>query len=286
MLELLVNPKKAERKPWHMFLIGFIYASLSVFIASFVFSGDSVLSNYMGIFIIMFCVIFSLPFVYYTIKLEERKDHEYNQERTLLKEHSKAILMFLWLFIGFVVAFSIWYMVLPNGENFFRAQIETFCQINRPDNFQECVSNYGLKVSDKITGAFSSGEKLLSIFSNNISVLIFTLIFSLIFGAGAIFILAWNASVIAAAIGIFTKSDISQLFLGLGRYLIHGIPEIAAYFVAALAGGILSIAIIRKEYERSNFWAIVEDSLTLVIIAIVILFISALIEVFITPKLF
>jgi uncharacterized membrane protein SpoIIM required for sporulation len=58
-------------------------------------------------------------------------------------------------------------------------------------------------------------------------------VFSLIFGAGAIFVLAWNASVIAAAVGIFSK-NIGNLPLGIARYMIHGIPEITAYFVAAV----------------------------------------------------
>ena len=57
------------------------------------------------------------------------------------------------------------------------------------------------------------------IFTNNMYVLIFTLVFSLIFGAGVIFILAWNASVIGAAIGIFTNSSLKALPLGLVRYI-------------------------------------------------------------------
>jgi len=69
--------------------------------------------------------------------------------------------------------------------------------------------------------------------------MIFTLIFSLIFGAGAIFILAWNASVISAAIGIFTSYNINEIPIGLLRYMIHGFPEITSYFVTALAGGYL-----------------------------------------------
>jgi uncharacterized membrane protein SpoIIM required for sporulation len=105
-------------------------------------------------------------------------------------------------------------------------------------------------------------------------------------GAGAIFILAWNASVIAAAIKIFVNSDIGKIPLGLGRYMIHGIPEIAAYFVGALAGGIFSIAVIKREGGKERFINIMLDSLSLIIIAIAILFISAIIEVFITPKLF
>jgi uncharacterized membrane protein SpoIIM required for sporulation len=238
-------------------------------------------------FVIIFTVVFTMPFVYYTLKLEERKDKELDQETTLLKEHGKAILVFMWLFLGFVVAFSFWYIALGNGEEFFRAQIETFCQINRPDNFKECLAQHGLSTfNSPITGQVTAMGKLLSIFINNIWVLIFTLAFSLLFGAGAIFILAWNASVIAAAIGIFTKSELSMLPLGLARYMIHGIPEIAAYFIGALAGGIFSIAVIRGDMKTDRFWRIAEDVLYLIVIAIAILFIAALIEVFITPRLF
>jgi len=240
----------------------------------------------MSIFVIVFSVIFSMPFVYYTLKLEERKDYELDSEWRLLKEHGKAIKVFLWLFIGFVVAFSVGYMIFPNGENFFRAQIETFCQINRPDSFNNCLTEYGLNSGNLVTGAATSSARFWSIFSNNIIVLMISMVASLVFGAGAIFILAWNASVIAAAIGIFTRSDIVQLPLGLARYFIHGIPEIAAYFMAALAGGIFSTAVIRRDSKREKFLMIVQDSLNLLIIAIVILIIAALIEVFITPKLF
>ncbi len=287
MLELLINPKKAEQHPWEMIVVGFFYATLAVFLAKWIFGANPVLAPYMGIFVIMFCVIFSLPYMYYSIKLEERKDLVYDEELTLLKEHGKALLTFLFLFLGFVIAFSLWYIVIPDSQNLFKAQIETFCQINGGDNYLECVNQYGIQTPVRITGGITSTDRLFSIFANNIYVLIFTLILSLIFGAGAIFILAWNASVIAAAIGIFAKNQLSNLHVGFARYMaFHGLLEISAYFVAALAGGILSTAIIKHDTRSEKFWSIIQDSLNLIIIAIVILFIAALIEVFITPALF
>jgi uncharacterized membrane protein SpoIIM required for sporulation len=132
----------------------------------------------------------------------------------------------------------------------------------------------------------TSKEKIVNIFANNIYVLIFTLVFSLIFGAGAIFILAWNASVISSAIGIFCKSSLLNLPLGLARYMIHGIPEIGAYFIGALAGGIISVAIIKHDVKTEKFWIILQDSLNLVILAVIILFLAALVEVFVTPAIF
>jgi uncharacterized membrane protein SpoIIM required for sporulation len=282
---MLINPKRAERRSWEMFFIGLFYASLSFLLVRGVFAQDFVLAKYSGIFIIMFSVIFSMPFMYYIIKLEEEKNIKIQGFFKLLKEHNKALKAFMWLFFGFIVAFSFWYIVLPSDTSF-RAQIETYCMINRPVNFNECVEQYGIKGTGKTTGFLTAREKLIAIFTNNIYVLMFTLIFSLIFGAGAIFILAWNASVIAAAIGIFSKAELMSLPLGVARYMIHGIPEIAAYFTGALAGGIISVAIIKHEIKSERFWAILQDSLNLVILAIILLLIAALMEVFITPIIF
>ena len=165
----------------------------------------------------------------------------------------------------------------------FNFQIKTFCAINNPSHFDYCVEQHGIPVG---TGQATGSDAVLGIFANNIYVLIFTILFSLAFGAGAMFILVWNASVIAAAIGIFAKGSLSQLPLGLARYMIHGVPEIAAYFVGALAGGIISVAVIRKDLQGESTWAILQDSLLMIIISIFILVVAALMEVYLTPILF
>lgn len=286
MLEMLVNPAKAEKRPWEMFFIGAFYATVSLLLVKWIFSGDPVLSKYTGILVVTFCVMFSIPFMYYTIKLEEEKDLMLTGFRRLLVEHNKAITAFMFLFLGFIVAFSFWYIVFPTGNQSFRAQIETYCMINKPAHFDECVSEYGIQHVSKTTAFLTAKEKIVNIFANNIYVLIFTLVFSLIFGAGAIFILAWNASVISSAIGIFSKSNLVNLPIGIARYMIHGVPEIGAYFVGALAGGIISVAVIKHDVHSEKFWVILQDSLNLVIVSVVLLFVAALIEVFITPVLF
>ena len=145
----------------------------------------------------------------------------------MVGEHSKAIKALLWLFLGLVIAFSFFYLTVPDkAPQNFNFQIKTFCAINYPSNYDYCLEKNGIPVS---TGSAIGSDAVISIFANNISVLIFTIIFSLLFGAGAIFILVWNASVIAAAIGIFAQGSLSKLPLGLLRYMIHGIPEISAY---------------------------------------------------------
>jgi uncharacterized membrane protein SpoIIM required for sporulation len=285
MLEMLINPKKAERRPWEMFFIGAFYASLAVLLVNWVFAQDAVLNQRAGVLVVLFTVLFSMPFIYYTIRLEEKKISKASGSWSLLKEHSHAIYAFLWLFLGFTIAFAFWYSVLPSTQSF-REQIETYCMINRPGNFDSCVKQYGIKDSTQVIPFLTNTERLFLIFTNNMYVLLFTLVFSLIFGAGVIFILAWNASVIGAAIGIFTDYKLSALPLGLLRFFMHGIFEIGSYFVIALAGGMISVAVIRHETGTEKFWSVLQDSLNLIILSVIILFFAALIEVFVTPALF
>ncbi len=284
MIEMLMKPKKAERHPWEMFFVGLLYASVSFGLVSFIFNKDSVLGEGSGLLMVIFTVMCCLPFMYYIIKLEEGKDIEIDDSGRLIKEHSKALYALMWMFLGFVVAFSVWYVVLPDsaGQNF-NFQIKTFCAINSPLHYSKCVEHHGVPFA---TGAVTGMYNFFAIFSNNIYVLIFTILFSLAFGAGAIFILVWNASVIGAAIGIFAKGSLSNLPGGLLRYMVHGIPEISAYFVGALAGGIISVAVIRKDLQGERTWKILQDSLLLVIIAIGILVVAALMEIYLTPVLF
>ena len=284
MLEMILNPKSAEKSPWKMFVIGIVYASLSLLLVHWFFASDPVLSKFSGMIVVTFCVMFSLPFMYYLLKIEEEEDEVVEGFFSVIKIHSDAIFAFMWLFLGFVVAFSFWNIALGNS-NLFNAQVQTYCMINSPGNVEDCVSKYQITNQVAATGAATKEIRLLSILENNVYVMIFTLMFSLIFGAGAIFILAWNASVISSAIGIFSGYKIAEIPLGIGRYMIHGFPEIAAYFITALAGGIVGVGVIRNGFRDKKMIRIIENAVILLFLAIVILVIAAIIEVYITPQI-
>src|SRR3989344_3125167 len=166
MLEMLVNPMKAEKRPWEMFFVGAFYATVSLILTNWIFSGDPVLSKYTGILVVTFCVMFSIPFMYFALKNEEEKDLKISGLMNLMKEHSKAITYFMFLFFGFVVAFSFWYIVFEDGNQNFRVQIETYCMINKPAHFDECVSEYGIKHLTKTTAFLTAQEKIVNIFAN------------------------------------------------------------------------------------------------------------------------
>ena len=281
MLEMLTNPKQGVQGAWKMFFVGLVYASLSLLLVHWLFSNDPALSKASGMIVVAFCVMFTLPFMYFLIKQEEQQDEEIEGFLGVWKAHSDALFAFMWLFFGFIIAFSLWYILLQNSM-LFNFQIETYCVINSPHNVEDCVAQNDFSKPIIYTGAATKELRFLSILENNVYVMIFTLIFSLIFGAGAIFVLAWNASVISAAIGIFTQYQIKEIPLGILRYMIHGFPEIAAYFIAALAGGIVGVGIIRNGMISKKFLRIMENSVILLFIAIIILAFAAFIEVYVT----
>ena len=282
VVESLLFPLKAEKRPWQMFFLGFLYASIGIALSLWIFREQS------SLIMVFMITMASLPIFYNAIKLEESKDMLIDNESAILKEHNKAISFFMYLFIGVTVACAVWYVLLPSStiNLLFNTQISTIQNINNQ------VSG---NVMDTL-GAFGR------IFFNNFKVLTFSILFSFIYGAWALFILAWSATVIGAAIGNFIRINLSEytsslgLFeagnyfhvvsIGLLKYSVHGIPEIAAYFYGGLAGGILSAALIRKHFKTEKFSKIMVDFSELTLIAIGFLIAAAFLEVYITPFLF
>lgn len=284
VLESLISPFKAEQTPGRLFFLGMIFCSISIFLSLWVFKSQA------SLIMVFLTTSAAIPLIYNIIIMEEEKDLSGMEERWLLKEHSKALKAFIYLFLGATVAFSFWYMVLSSSTTnvLFQTQAETINSIN-----------------GRVTGHISlqaSVPFLAKIFFNNMKVLIFCMLFAFVFGSGAIFILIWNASVIGTAIGNFMRTEISTIAnlmgfdkvahyfqiisLGLLRYSIHGIPEILSYFIGGLAGGIISIAIIRHDFGTKKFEQILLDSADLILLSVGILFAAAILEVFVTPIIF
>ncbi|MBU0535405.1 MAG: stage II sporulation protein M [Nanoarchaeota archaeon] len=283
VLESLVSPFKAEKHPIEMFFLGLIYSSVAIFISIQIFDEMA------GLISVFLTVMAAIPLVYATMRFEEEKDLEDVSEIKLLKEHSKAITFLTFLFLGITISFTLWYIFLPEAtvQNLFSLQIGTIKSINGGASGMATSQNFSL---------------FTRIFLNNLRVLLFCVLFAFFYGAGAIFILTWNASVIAVAIGTFIRTNLAEyasflgfpliakhfhiFSLGLLRYLLHGIPEIVAYFVGGLAGGIISMALIKKDFRSERFERILLDVADLVVISILILVIAGLMEVFITPIFF
>lgn len=292
VLEFLIGPEKAENKPSLMIFLGFFYTSLAMLLAYIIFK------LYASMFMVFLASMASIPIIYKLIKMEEQKDTTDQNEIFLLKEHSKALISMMYLFFGATLAFAFWYVVLPSSTitDLFETQASTIISING-----RTTSITG-NITGEAVGVSSRFDIFGKIFFNNIKVLLFVILFSFLYGAGSLFILMWNASVIGTAIGNYIRSTLSEIAvqagsvgigsyfgvvsLGLFKYAIHGIPEILAYFVGALAGGIISIAIINHDVATRKFEHVILDSADLIMLAIFITFVAALLEVYVTPFIF
>ena len=282
VLESLINPAKAEKLPHNLIFYGIIYTIAGILLALAVFKA------YATLIFVFLAAMAAIPLMYNTIKYEEEKDMTDLSEKLLLKEHSKALRVFMFLFLGMTLASVGAYTLLPADtvSTLFNSQTETITAIN-----------------GHVTGGFSEEVRVFNrIFLNNIGVMIYCAVFSLLYGAGAIFILSWNASVIGVAIGNFIRGNLASyahlvgfdkagqyfqiISIGLLKYVIHGIPEILAYFTAGLAGGIISIAIIKHDFKTRKFEHILLDSADLLLVSVALLLVAGVLEVWVTPLIF
>jgi uncharacterized membrane protein SpoIIM required for sporulation len=267
ILNLLISPKKAERHPIEVMILSAIYASLSLIFSLWIFPEHS------SIIMIFLSVISCIFLVQGSLIFEEKEENKSKSEEWILKEHSKLILLLLSIFIGFMFAFIIWSIVLPSNvsETVFKSQISVINEIRSVNNI--------------ITGNAVNNTDFIIILSNNLKVLLFSFILALFYGAGSLFVLAWNASILGFVIGNLAKTQLGLLSLPLlfTKYLTHGIPEMISYFIASLAGGIIFIKIVRDDFKKSTNKKTFIDIMILIGISLLVLIIAALIETYITP---
>ena len=69
-------------------------------------------------------------------------------------------------------------------------------------------------------------------------------------------------------------------------FLIHLLPEISGFLLAAIAGGVVSKALIREKRGTKAFKNVFKDATMLVLIAIGLVLLGAVLEVFVTVRLF
>ncbi len=277
VLEALFNPFTVKKKPWQMSTAGFLYSIIALAMSYVVFTEIA------GILMIFLIVIATLPILYTTIKGEEELDLQIKKESILLKEHTKVLSFLMFLFLGITTAFVLSYIFLPT------AMVDSVFSLQ-----QNAINSVNLNINAEVTGNIAKVDLFSRIFVNNLKVLFFCLIFSLLYGTGAIFILTWNASVIATAMGNLVKLKAAESaggivsYLGVAifsfmRYMTHGFFEIVAYFIAGLAGGIISIALIKHNMEERS---VLVDALDLVLISLGLIIVAGVIEVYVTPLFF
>ncbi len=298
VVESIIKPVDAERKPWSAFGVGVLFASVSLWLAYSIFPSNA------SVLMVAFVTIAAVPMMYKALGMEEDMDERIadgKEKLSIIERHYDIISLYTFFFLGTLIAFIFWYIVLPSsGQHYllgmeiptdevcFREQINVLVRMG-------VVS--GSVVSGNVVSGFTVHDiSFNDIILNNLFVLFLCFFTSFLFGSGAIFLLTWQASVIGAFIGAYACHIVASMdtsptiihYLMAATYVslslvVHGVPEILAYFLGAIAGGIFSRSIVRdlphlrKKYGK--YKEVIKDITTLILIAVLLIIIAGVLEV-------
>ena len=256
VLEKIVSLKVAIRNPLLIFFIGAV-VSISCLIVSYL-----VFETSLGLFSTFLVTIAMTPFMLNLARYEEARQEELlmaGKGYGMMHRYRDILKVYISFFCGMILALSLLYIALPEAVS------NTI--------FQDQITQISL-----IRGRFDFSGTISKIVLNNIGVLLLSFLFSFLFGAGAVFILAWNASILSTAIGMAATSigGLKGFPLAVLIFFPHGSLEILAYFIGGIAGGLISVAITRR--KSLGFWLVVKDSFKLMVVSLLLLLIAGLIE--------
>lgn len=278
VVEEILSPQNVRKHSINMTFFAFILGSLALWSSYILFPA------HISILVIAFITIGTVPLIHKIFI-----DAEYIQERIKNKTviHKELVKTYAFFFVGLIICFTFWYLVLPAHETdvclfegycfngvsqdaFFSEQTRTLDAIGKLRT--HLTGNVVASIGACGANTFCWFEV---IFFNNFEILLLAVIFSFLYGAGAVFLIAWNASIIGVMIGQNILESGPLRFFGL---LPHGIPELVAYFSAAIAGGLLSVAVVKRKIQKYAFKQIMEEVMVFVLLGLVSLFVGAVIE--------
>lgn len=275
VLESIFPVKKVVKNPLDMFVLSTVVSLASIIIANMIFPGKST-----GKMITLFITAALAPVVYGVFREEEeveREEAEHRIHKDFFDRHDEAMKIFTLLFLGifaavFLIVILSPYLTFLLGENFAETTFE--------DQIQEIERITSLS-SGKALGNALSADILDLILWNNLRVMSLSFILSFLIGVGAVVILAWNASILALYLASFIRKGLIEEFLVRTISIIPHAPiEIFGYFLAGIAGGVLSVGLIREKFMSKEFLLVFRDSLLLLFLAIGAIFLGAFVEVF------
>ncbi len=272
VLEAIISPKRAREQPWLISILAFIFVSVGILAADYLGISKSIMT-------LTFVAVPSIPFIWQLFDYEQREtERQVVLGSRTIARHLPVIIVLAFFFVGLVAGFVYWFFALPPGQSaeVFEVQLTELRAIG---------ATSGKFVFEITNEAFLHTFEML--FFHNFGVLLIILALSLLYGAGAVFVLIWNAAIIGVFIGNYAKiisggNSLVPLLGGIGTsalgLLPHGSFELLAYLVAALAGGILSSAITREAHKTSAFPLIIHDTVKLTAVSVILLGIGAFIE--------
>ena len=263
-----------ERRPFIVFFFGFIYSILGYLIATIFFGSE------VSIAMLFLATLFAVPSLIRILDVEERIE-SLEGLRHFLRNHREIIEVYLFLFLGIFLGYVVLGIASTDFTSIFGFQIKFL-------EHQEGLSSQ--LIERFLTKPLEpSPVHVFSILSNNLLVSAVCFMLSVFYGAGAIFLIVLNASIFSSFVVYvarhLAKAPIDGLAV-LGFFCIHLIPEILGFLIAAIAGGVVSKAILTEKLFSSGFKNVMRDAFVLLLLSACFIVIGALLEVYVTAPLF
>lgn len=261
VLEQLLDKSLVTKHAPFSFILTFVYTLIAYGVQQAFFPGQSLA-------IALLLTILLVPSLHHLIIVEEKLERKgssrfWKRHRTIIKSYLGAFLGLLagFLLLGFVNATTLDY------------QTE---QLENSHLKPELIENFAAYQPDL--------RSTIALFSHNLSYLVIGFLLSIFYGAGAIFLITYNASLFAAFIvEIMGRWGVPRLAW---TSLVHLLPESTAFILTAIAGATLSRAIIHEKLRTKHFKNVVQNTVKLLGTALVLLAIAAVLEVYVTAPVF
>lgn len=242
-----ISSEQIHKHPVYLLPLGILAVTIGMLFGALIFRD---IASFPAIFLTSVAVA---PLIMELVKMQKIKNI------SILNKYKEIIEDYSYLFFGMSIGFAVWYAVLPSDLSSMM--------------FSEQLSKIG-------AGYFTGATALfMEIVINNLSILFAFFILSVVFGFGSLFLLAWNASILGLMWGNVLKSLINisnsgNLVINTLLAFPYLLPEVLAYFIAAIAGVIVSIKISKKGETD----AAISDSMKLLIASIILIIIGGAIE--------
>ena len=274
VLESIVSAMEVEKKPFDMLILSFFITLIVVMTSYFIFP------EYTGIILPLLVTISMTPLVYKIFAVEERIERRQAEKLIhigFVRRHEKTIKILTYFFIGSFLAVFLLMLVMPEDvlQMMFKPQIDAI----------KAITGYA---SYTISGSAVSGSVMsdIDVFEmitiNNLKVTGFAFLLSFLFSTGSLFILSWNASILAIFLATFVRKGlVGEFFTFTIGILPHTPLEMFAYFFGAIAGGMLSVGFIREKWGGRELHLVLKDSLAMLLIAVFLVVLGAAVEAYI-----
>ncbi|MEA3430565.1 MAG: stage II sporulation protein M [Nanoarchaeota archaeon] len=270
MLERLLLMHKIEKRHYFAMLLGFAYSLIGIITAFFLFK------DFMSLASIFLTTLLLVPTLIYYLGKEEKIEREEGLKH-FFRNHKDVFETYLFIFhgvfLGFLLigffALNVNYDVSAYQFDFLKARGIT------PDGVSV--------VPDSTIG------QVVNIIGRNLTVNVVAFFLSIAYGAGAIFLIVYNASIFASFIVLLvrylstTTAHATAIF---ATMLIHLVPEISGFLLAAIAGGVISRALMRERIGSLAFRNVIKDATVMFLLSIVLIVLAAFLEIYVTRGVF